>query len=129
VRHMLDRSVVAVPAGFGSGNTPVTLGLWRRYTPDGQEVPVLTLPLHGIPRTLAANSPREASPSGKSGVGIATYSQAAQPVSDARRTVILTTPNPLHLADARVITMGTVDPYASLVGADQPLNGRPKILG
>lgn len=110
---------------FGSGNTPIDMGWWRRIDPrTNMEKLLHFLPYHGIPTTLGPQRPREASPTGKSGMGIATYSIAWQPIASARSSVIMTVPN---MREGKLTTTGVVDPQLSQIQSIyQPQNGGPK---
>lgn len=105
-------NVAGVHIPFGSGNTPVTMGFWKRFRSDTQqERDLLFLPISGIPTTLSQNRPREASPTGKSGIGVATYSVAPQDVS-AARTMLYDT-NPIYKGEGRLVTQAVISPFAS----------------
>lgn len=118
-------NVAGVHIRFGSGNTPVTMGWWRRFRSDTQEERNdLFLPISGIPTTLAQNRPREASPTGKSGMGVATYSIAPQPVGSAR--TILYDTNPIYRGEGRLITQGVVSPLRSQAGDPNQMLLGPK---
>lgn len=105
-------NVAGVHIRFGSGNTPVTMGFWKRFRSDTQEErDFLFLPISGIPTTLAQNRPREASPTGKSGIGVATYSIARQDVSSVRTMMYDT--NPIYKGEGRLTTQAVVSPFAS----------------
>lgn len=120
---MLKSFCEGIRIPFGSPNTPVDMGLTRRFDPHNARLERfgLFLPTHGIPQTLSQNRPREASPTGKSGMGIATYSVAYQPVESAQRMFIMTKPDARYKGEGSVITYGVVDPYASLIGSIQPM--------
>jgi hypothetical protein len=70
------------------------------------------------PTTLGPQRPREASPTGKSGVGYTTYSVERQPLEQIQATFIMRDTDPIRGASLTV--QGTVDPYASLLGRPNP---------
>jgi hypothetical protein len=115
---------------FGDGGTPVDFGTWRRIDPlTYQDNNLMFLPYHGIPTTLGPQRPRESSPTGKSGIGIATYSIAHQPIEDARRTVIMFDPDPIYKGDAKLTTQGPIDPYLTQINSPfNPSAHRPKFM-
>lgn len=120
---MMECFGIRIP--LGSGNTPVWGGQTRRFDPyTGSDVSAMFLPTHGIPTTLAQQRPREASPTGKSRMGIATYSIPYQYIESARtRTVIMTDPDPIYAGEGRLITRGVIDPYASQIGSKRQAIG------
>lgn len=66
------------------------------------------------PTTLGPNFPREASPTGKSGVGYTTYSVDRQPVEQIRSVMfIMQDTDPI--INGRLVATGVVDPYANLL--------------
>lgn len=78
----------------------------------------LLLTFQQIPNTWTQQRPREASPTGKSGIGIATYSQAPQHISLVRRkTVLPARPNEQigHLK-----TTGSINPYDAVTKNRSP---------
>lgn len=92
---------------------------WERYEPLSGETRIDRLyTVQQIPNTYAQQRPREASPTGKSGMGIATYSQMPQAIMSARRKTVL--PINANRASGHLQTTGHIDPYDSIT--KQPTN-------
>ena len=98
---------------YGGPHEPLCYGNTERYDPaTGERKPWLPLPVAGIPTTLAQNSPHEASPTGKSGVGYVTQSMPAQPVRNARpHSVIAFDRRPIYAGDAALVTQSLINPW------------------
>ena len=110
----MEAPTLAYPSAIGIHvpfYAPTTLGFWQRLAAHTQQVrDTLFLPISGIPTTLAQNRPREASPTGKSGMGVATYSVSPQPLGEAR-TMLYDT-NPIYKGEARLVTQAVVSPFS-----------------
>lgn len=78
----------------------------------------LFLAYQQIATTLTQQRPREASPTGKSGMGVATYSQPPQPINLARKKTVL--PAHPNAEAGRLITTGPVNPFDSIKGIPGP---------
>lgn len=85
----------------------------ERFDPATMErKPWLPLPIAGIPTTMAQNSPHEASPTGKAGVGYLTQSMIPQRISAARPHILIgTDPRPIYAGEAALITRSLINPW------------------
>jgi hypothetical protein len=102
-------------ARYGGNHEPVCAGTTRRFNPwTGAEVFSFNVPLTDIPTTYGQNTMREASPTGKSGVGYVTGSVAMQHVEYARSTFFNMDTKPIYAGDAALVTQGVVNPWDSL---------------
>lgn len=91
---------------------------WERLNPATNEISMsLTLTAQQIPTTYTHQMPREASPTGKSGIGIATFSQPPQPIFLARRKTVL--PVMPNMRAGHLNNTGYVDPYATITKQKQ----------
>lgn len=110
---------------FGAPNTPLCQGLWRRFNGGTlRETEQHFLPVAGIPQTLSQASPREASPTGKSGVGFTPASVQAQPIASSRtNTVVMTDTNAQDQTSTQIVT-GVVNPWDSLNGIGRAPGGK-----
>lgn len=87
--------------------------VWERYNPFSGETTVDKLiTFQQIPQTFAQQRPREASPTGKSGIGIATYSQMPQPIQTARKKTVL--PQKPNASSGYLQTTAHINPYDAL---------------
>lgn len=84
--------------------------------PDGRIRTDYSVPPSNLAAVLSYAHPREASPTGKSCVGIATGSILAVDLRPLTRTYVMDDVDPIYQGDAGLTVQGVVDPYLTYLG-------------